>query len=38
MKVALSTIGKLHTFDLARELHSRGVLALAIYRELYSRA
>jgi glycosyltransferase involved in cell wall biosynthesis len=27
MKVALSTIGKFHTFDLARELHSRGVLA-----------
>lgn len=24
MKVALSTIGKFHTFDLARELHARG--------------
>jgi glycosyltransferase involved in cell wall biosynthesis len=27
MKIALSTIGKFHTFDLARELHSRDVLA-----------
>ncbi|WP_342617503.1 glycosyltransferase family 4 protein [Rhodoferax sp. GW822-FHT02A01] len=27
MKIALSTIGKFHTFDLARELHARGVLA-----------
>jgi starch synthase len=27
MKVALSAIGKFHTFDLARELHARGVLA-----------
>ena len=27
MKVALSGIGKFHTFDLARELHSRGLLA-----------
>lgn len=27
MKIALSTIGKFHTFDLARELHSRGALA-----------
>lgn len=27
MKIALSVIGKFHTFDLARELHSRGVLA-----------
>lgn len=26
MKVALSTIGKFHTFDLARELHKRGRL------------
>lgn len=26
MKIALSTPGKFHTFDLARELHSRGVL------------
>lgn len=27
MKVALSVIGKFHTFDLARELHQRGMLA-----------
>jgi glycosyltransferase involved in cell wall biosynthesis len=27
MKVALSTTGKFHTFDLARELHARGALA-----------
>ena len=27
MRVALSTVGKFHTFDLARELHARGVLA-----------
>ena len=27
MKVALSTIGTFHTFDLARELHARGSLA-----------
>lgn len=27
MKVALSTIGKFHTFDLARELHAHGALA-----------
>ena len=27
MKVALSAIGKFHTFDLARELHRQGVLA-----------
>lgn len=27
MKVALSTAGKFHTFDLARELHARGALA-----------
>jgi glycosyltransferase involved in cell wall biosynthesis len=27
MKIALSTIGKFHTFDLARELHARGELA-----------
>jgi starch synthase len=27
MKVAISTIGKYHAFDLARELHSRGVLS-----------
>ena len=27
MKVALSTVGKFHTFDLARELHARNVLA-----------
>lgn len=27
MKIALSAVGKFHTFDLARELHSRGVLA-----------
>lgn len=27
MKIALSTIGKFHTFDLARELHNRGLLA-----------
>lgn len=27
MKVALSVLGKFHTFDLARELHSHGVLA-----------
>lgn len=27
MKVALSTIGKFHTFDLARELRARGALA-----------
>jgi len=27
MKVALSTIGKFHTFDLARELHRQGALA-----------
>lgn len=27
MKVALSTVGKFHTFDLARELHARGALA-----------
>ncbi len=27
MKVALSTPGKFHTFDLARELHARGALA-----------
>lgn len=27
MKVALSVIGKFHTFDLARELHAHGVLA-----------
>jgi glycosyltransferase involved in cell wall biosynthesis len=26
MKVVLSTIGKFHTFDLARELHARGAL------------
>lgn len=26
MKIVLSTIGKFHTFDLARELYSRGVL------------
>lgn len=27
MKVALSAVGKFHTFDLARELYSRGLLA-----------
>jgi alpha-maltose-1-phosphate synthase len=27
MRVALSTPGKFHTFDLARELHARGALA-----------
>ena len=27
MKVAISTIGKFHAFDLARELHARGALA-----------
>lgn len=27
MKVALSVLGKFHTFDLARELHAQGVLA-----------
>jgi alpha-maltose-1-phosphate synthase len=27
MRIALSTPGKFHTFDLARELHSRGALA-----------
>ena len=27
MKVALSVLGKFHTFDLARELHAHGVLA-----------
>lgn len=27
MKVALSVLGKFHTFDLARELHANGVLA-----------
>lgn len=27
MKVALSTVGKFHTFDLARQLHARGALA-----------
>jgi glycosyltransferase involved in cell wall biosynthesis len=27
MKVAVSTVGKFHTFDLARELHARGALA-----------
>jgi alpha-maltose-1-phosphate synthase len=27
MKVALSTIGRFHTFDLAREMHLRGALA-----------
>jgi glycosyltransferase involved in cell wall biosynthesis len=27
MKIALSTIGKFHTFDLARELHARAALA-----------
>jgi glycosyltransferase involved in cell wall biosynthesis len=27
MKIVLSTIGKYHTFDLARELHGRGLLA-----------
>jgi starch synthase len=27
MKVALSTVGKFHTFDLARELNARGALA-----------
>lgn len=27
MKVALSTVGKFHTFDLARELHARAALA-----------
>lgn len=27
MKVALSTAGKFHTFDLARQLHARGALA-----------
>lgn len=27
MKIALSTIGKFHTFDLARELYARGVLS-----------
>jgi glycosyltransferase involved in cell wall biosynthesis len=27
MKIALSTVGKFHTFDLARELHARGALA-----------
>jgi alpha-maltose-1-phosphate synthase len=27
MKIALSTPGKFHTFDLARELHARGTLA-----------
>lgn len=27
MKIALSTVGKFHTFDLARELHGRGLLA-----------
>ncbi len=30
MKVILSTLGKFHTFDLARELHARGALS-AIY-------
>lgn len=27
MKIVLSTIGKFHSFDLARELHSRGLLS-----------
>jgi len=27
MQISLSTIGKFHTFDLARELHARGALA-----------
>lgn len=27
MKIALSTVGKFHTFDLARELHARGALS-----------
>jgi glycosyltransferase involved in cell wall biosynthesis len=27
MKIALSVVGKFHTFDLARELHARGTLA-----------
>ncbi len=30
MKVALSTLGKFHTFDLARELHARGALRLIL--------
>lgn len=30
MKVALSTIGKFHTFDLARELHARGALSVIL--------
>ena len=30
MKVALSTIGKFHTFDLARQMHKRGALT-AVY-------
>ena len=27
MRVVLSTIGKFHTFDLARQMHQRGALA-----------
>ncbi|MBT9463095.1 glycosyltransferase family 4 protein [Hydrogenophaga sp.] len=30
MKVALSVIGKFHTFDLARELHAHGALAVVL--------
>ncbi|HUI20798.1 MAG TPA: glycosyltransferase family 4 protein [Methylocella sp.] len=30
MKVALSTIGKFHSFDLARELYARGALSLIL--------
>ena len=30
MKVALSTIGKFHSFDLARELHARGALKIIL--------
>lgn len=30
MKVALSTIGKFHTFDLARELYARGALSVIL--------
>lgn len=40
MKVALTTVGKFHTFDLARELRARGALsdygqkAMAIYDDM----
>src|ERR1019366_277261 len=30
VKVALSTIGKFHTFDLARELYDRGALSVIL--------